>query len=124
MGLRLWVRFGGVTVEESVIVPENPPRLVRVRVDDPENPSYTLRVLGVEDREKSRTFTVTETEWERVPSVPVTVTVYEPPAVAVTVSVELPEAPLVSVIDPGLNEAEGPPGSTGETTAESATVPV
>src|SRR5205807_7600013 len=60
------------------IVPENPPRLVAVRVDVPEEPASMLTVAPLEARVKSavcETVRARLTECERLPLVPVTTTV-------------------------------------------------
>ena len=59
-------------------VPENPPRLVAVRVDVPEEPANMLNVGPLEARVKStvcETVRVRDTECERLSLVPVTKTV-------------------------------------------------
>ncbi len=58
-------------------VPENPPRLVAVRVDVPEEPASVLTVGPLEARVKSavcETVRARLTECERLPLVPVTKT--------------------------------------------------
>ena len=59
-------------------VPVNPPRLVAVRVDVPEEPASMLTVAPLEARVKSavcETVRARLTECERLPLVPVTTTV-------------------------------------------------
>ena len=63
---------------ERETVPENPPRLVAVRVDVPEDPASMLTVAPLEARVKSavcETVRARLTECERLPLVPVTTTV-------------------------------------------------
>ena len=48
----------GLVDSESPIVPENPPRLDSVIVEEPFEPSWKPTVAGLEDTEKSATLTV------------------------------------------------------------------
>ncbi len=79
-------RLAGLTVAVKPVpaatdretVPENPPRLVAVRVDDPEEPDSMLTVAPLDARVKSalcETVRARLTECERLPLVPVTETV-------------------------------------------------
>jgi len=79
----LRARLVGFTVAVSPVpaetdretVPENPPRLVAVRVDVPEEPASMLTVGPLEARAKSavcETVRARLTECERLPLVPVT----------------------------------------------------
>jgi len=49
----------GLTEDVSPIVPENPPWLVEVIVDEPFDPSWKVTVVGLADIAKSATLTVT-----------------------------------------------------------------
>ena len=49
----------GLTEDVSPTVPENPPWLVAVIVDDPLDPSWKVTVVGLADIAKSATLTVT-----------------------------------------------------------------
>ncbi len=71
---------------------------------------------------KSPTATVTLTEWESRPFVPITVTVYSPTVVEVTVRVDVPDVPRMTLV--GFKEAVTPQGAQGATTVLSVTVPV
>jgi hypothetical protein len=55
-----------------VIVPPKPPRLARVIVDVPEVPGESENEDGLDEIEKSTTFTEIEAEWESGPSLAVT----------------------------------------------------
>ncbi len=48
----------GLVDSESPIVPESPPRLERLIVDEPFEPSWKPTVDGLDDMEKSATLTV------------------------------------------------------------------
>jgi hypothetical protein len=65
----------GETTADSVIVPVNPFKLVRVIRLVPEVPRARLKEDGLTEMEKSETTTRTETECTSDPLVPVTVTV-------------------------------------------------
>ncbi len=68
----------GDTEVESVREPVNPLRLVSVTVDVPDEPAGKVTVDGLAVMLKSTsltTLTLTETEWDSEPLVPVTVTV-------------------------------------------------
>ncbi len=56
------------------MVPENPPREVMVIVDVPETPGVMLTVAGLAVIEKSGMLKFTVAECERLPLIPVTVT--------------------------------------------------
>ncbi len=71
-------------VAESVIVPLNPFKPLRLIVEVPEDPAR-IDMEGLVVIVKSTTLTVTSTECEREPLVPVTFSVYVPYRVAVTV---------------------------------------
>ena len=74
-GLRLVEGPEGVIVAESDTVPENPLRLVRVIVEVADEPTLTVRNVGVAEMEKSDpavTETEIVTEWDNEPLVPVT----------------------------------------------------
>ncbi len=69
------VRLFDEDVAVRVMVPLNPPRLVRPTVELPVTPSIMLTVVGVAVSPKSGTLTVTVTLCERDPTVAVIVTV-------------------------------------------------
>ncbi len=71
----------GDTSVVSETVPVNPAKLVTVIVDVAEEPSGIVRVLGLADILNSTTWTVTLTEWETPPLVPVTTTAKLPETV-------------------------------------------
>ncbi len=102
----------GLTDVESPTVPENPPRLEAVMVDEPLDPSWKVTVVGLADRAKSATLTVTWAVCETPLLFPVTVTMYVPPAEELTVSVEVPDPPAAIVMLVGLNDADSPDGAT------------
>lgn len=64
----------GVPAADRATPPENPSRLVTVIVVDPELFGANLREVGVAEMEKSETLTVTITDAEVVPLLPVTLT--------------------------------------------------
>jgi len=69
----------GLTVAFKLTLPENPRRLVRVIVEEPDDPWTRRREPGLETMEKSGggsvTVTDNEPEWDRPATTPVTVTV-------------------------------------------------
>jgi hypothetical protein len=92
------------------MVPENPPRLDNVIVEEPFEPNWKPTVDGLGDAEKSAMLTVIWTECATPLLVPVTVKVYVPPMDDVTETVEIPDPPLAKVRLTGLKEAERPEG--------------
>jgi hypothetical protein len=78
-GFRLIESPDGLAIENMETVPANPFRLVRVRVDLPEEPLRIVRLEGLAEIEKSPVVRLltripTCTVWELVPLAPVTVT--------------------------------------------------
>jgi hypothetical protein len=104
--------------------PENPLRLVRVRVAVPGEPDCIVMLDELLEMLKSgviTTLTVTLVVWVRDPLVPVTVTVKVPVVDDETVRVEEPDPPEERETLVGLREAVKP---EGETVEESDTVPM
>lgn len=68
-------RLLGAMLLERLIVPANPPTLVRLIVDVPEDPWITVRLVGLAERVKlgaGLTLTETVTGWDSVPLDPTT----------------------------------------------------
>jgi hypothetical protein len=65
----------GDTASERETVPVNPSTGATVMVDAPVSPARMIVLPGLAVRVKSWTVTVSVTEWDRPPLVPVTVTV-------------------------------------------------
>lgn len=74
-----------VEVADSVMVPLNPFRPLRLIVEVPEEPARIDTEGGLAEIVKSTTVTVTSNEWEIVPLVAVTLRVYVPYREAETV---------------------------------------
>ncbi len=74
-GLADALRPEGTTEVESVTEPAKPFRLPSWIDEVPEEPARMVMDCGLVEMVKSTTLTVTCTEWERDPMVPVTVTV-------------------------------------------------
>ena len=72
------VRPAGETTEVRATVPVNPLTGVTVIVEVAVPPELAAMLVGLAVTVKSVTVTVTVAEWESVPLVPVTVTVYVP----------------------------------------------
>src|SRR5438876_662111 len=92
-GARVHAEFSAV----RVTVPEKPFREDRVIVEVPGESTRTVTAVGVAEIVKSGgavTLKSTETEWDREPLVPVTMTVTTPVAVKLHDSVEEPEPPV------------------------------
>jgi len=107
------VKPAGETVEARATVPVNPLSGATVIVEVAATPAATVTLVGLAVTEKSSgaaTVTVTVVEWESVPLVPVTVTVYVPGVELEQFSVEVPE-PVTLV---GLNVHVSPVGDTVE----------
>ena len=64
----------GETVNVRLTVPEKPFTLVNVMVDEAEDPGRRATLTGLAEIPKMPTLTVTTTEWDRKPLVPVMVT--------------------------------------------------
>ena len=76
MGVRVQVSpVAGEIVAASVTVPVKPLTGATVIVDVPAAFASTVTVVGLAVTVKSRIFTVTTAEWDRIELVPVTVTV-------------------------------------------------
>jgi len=120
VGVRVQVKpVAGETVAVRETIPLNPFRAVTVTVDVPEAPARIVTVAGLAAIVKSWTVKVTVAEWDIVPLVPVTVTVYVP-ALPVHESVEVWAAPRVTVV--GVRVQVRP--VAGVTVAAKLTVPV
>ena len=87
----------------------------------PEDPLRIVREVGLDETVKSTTLTVTSTECESDPIVPVTVTVYVPTVAEVMLSVEVAEPPGDRLTIVGLTPAVKP---DGEVAVERLMVPV
>ena len=124
VGARVHVSPAGVDADTvRATVPVRPFRAVTVTVDVPEPPARICAgVTAPAAMLKSTTTKVTvAVEWDRVPSVPVKVTVYVAAVVAVQLAVEVcGEVPNVTLV--GLKVHVKPAGVDAE--ADSATVPV
>ena len=75
VGVRVHVRPAGDTEDVRATVPVKPLTGATVMVDVAAVPTLTLAVVGLAVTEKSVTMKVTVAVWDRVPLVPVTVTV-------------------------------------------------
>ena len=76
MGVRVHVNpVAGETVAASATVPVKPLTGATVIVDVPAAFASTVTAVGLAVTVKSRIFTVTTAEWDRIELVPVTVTV-------------------------------------------------
>jgi len=74
-GLKVIVGPAGETVAESVMLPVKPPILVAVMMEELLDPWATLMVAGFAEREKSAvTVSAANAVWDRLPVVPVMVT--------------------------------------------------
>jgi hypothetical protein len=118
VGLKVHVNPAGDTVDDRATVPVNPLTGATVIVDVPEPPEANEKLVGLAVIVKSVIVPVTVAEWDRVPLVPVTVTVYVP-AGPEHDKVEVCEAPRTTLV--GLRVQVKP---AGETVDVSATVPV
>jgi hypothetical protein len=117
----------GETVADSATLPVNP-RLLTVIVEVAEPPAVKLAGVAAPALtvKSPTTVTVTVPVWESVPLTPVTVTVYVPAAVDAVVAmvrVEVPVEPGVKLTLVG-TKVNVIPLATGETVADSATLPV
>ena len=112
-----------ILVEETfvarVTVPLKRAKLVRVIVEVSLDGTFRMREGGSAEILKSTTLTVTITERERKPLVPVTFTVYVPKIEELRVKVDVAKVPKVTFV--GLSDAVRPGGNT---VAESNTTPV
>ena len=120
-GLTDAVSPDGDVVVDNVTIPVNPLRLPSWTVDAPEDPLRMVREAGLDETVKSTTLTVTTTECESDPIVPVTVTVYVPTVAELTVSVDVADPPGDKLTLVGLTPAVRP---DGETVVERLIVPV
>src|SRR2546427_8955683 len=90
-------------------LPENPFRLVIVMFDEPDEPAWRPRLLGLAERVKFAgvvTTTVTLAVCERDPLVPLTVTIYEPFVEELSARVDEAVAPRETLV--GLRVATRP----------------
>ncbi len=114
-GLTEAVRSEGETDVETEMVLANPLRLDKAMVDAPEEPAVNPKDEGFAEMVKSGevgvvTVTVTSTECDREPLVPVTVTLYVPAELELTVSTDVADPPELRLTLLGLREAERPEG--------------
>lgn len=117
VGDRVQVSPAGETVEANATVPVKPLTGATVIVEVPEPPAANVTVVGLAAMLKSVTVKVTVAEWDSVPLVPVTVTVYVPTGPEQD-RVEVPDPPVILV---GLRVHVRPAGDTVDV---KATVPV
>ncbi len=122
VGLKDAVRpVEGVTDAVRLTVPVKPLTLVRVMVDVPEEPTWTVMTVGFAVMLKSVHVTVTVSDWGGVEGlVPVTVTVKLPVAEQVTVRMDVADPPDVRVTLAALSVRVRP---AGDEVAVSVTVP-
>ena len=113
------VNPAGETVEVNATVPVKPFTGVTVIVEVAVAPARAVTLVGLATTVKSRMLTVTVAERDRVPLVPVTVTVNVVAVVPVHDRVEVWAAPRTTLV--GLRVHVRP---AGETVAVKATVPV
>ncbi len=106
------------TLFESRTVPVKPFRLVIVILDVPDAGAWTVKLGGLATILKSLTNTVTMTEWDNVPLVPVTLTLNVPTVEELTVKVDDADMPRTIMV--GVNDVVRP---VGETRAVSDTEP-
>ncbi len=111
-GLGEAVRPEGRTEVASVTVPAKPLTLPSWIEEVPEAPLWMVRDVEPEEMVKSTTFTITCTEWERDPMVPVMVTLYVPTVPELRVSVDEAVPPGLRLTLVGLTEAVRPLGDT------------
>ena len=91
VGVRVQMRpVEGDTVEARLTTPAKPLTAVIVTVEVPATPALTVTLVKLVAIVKSCTVKVMVAEWDRLPLVPVTVTVYAP-AVPEHDSVEVPD---------------------------------
>ena len=91
VGVRVQVRpVEGDTVEARLTTPAKPLTAVMVTVEVPATPALTVTLVGLVAIVKSCTVKEMVAEWDRLPLMPVTVTVYAP-GVPEHDSVEVPD---------------------------------
>jgi hypothetical protein len=118
------VTLAGVTLHAELsavrfTTPLNPFVAVTAMVAVPDEPALTVRLVGLAVTVKSWVLYVTVAECDRVPLVPVTVTVYVP-AEPEQERLEVPEVPSVTLV--GVDVQAKP--VLGDTVADRLTVPV